>query len=218
MRLVPKCVALLVAVVSVPLVHAAECKYDRNEIDSFTSDWLVHTQKRMLTDRVNGFVGRVFGGSASEVLVRGVREGGLDYIALEIRLLKTYSSSPDTQDLREALSVGKGAKLMILMDDKSVVRLEAARDFRGKASYNVDSDGNYGVDARISILYNLDESNVESLTNNEAAVIRVAVDSGRLGLVGREGNINFGTNNKSKHFFRDAVTCLQQAAPAERPQ
>jgi len=195
--------------------HAAECKFDRVEVDSFTNERTVHTQKRMLTDRVNGFVGRVWGGKASEVLVRAISEGEKRYIAIEVRLLKTYSTPPDVEDLREALSVKEGAKLMVLMDDDSVIKLDADRDFSGKAGYDVDVDGNYGVDARITALYRLDEETANALTSGEALVIRVAVDSGRLGLSGRDASINFGTNSKSRYFFQDAILCLRQDHAAE---
>jgi hypothetical protein len=190
--------------------QAANCKADRVEVDPFTNERTVHTEKRMLTDRVNGFVGRVWGGNASEVLVRAISEGEKSFIAIEVRLLKTYSSSPSDEDLHEALNVKKGAKLLVLMDDDSVVKLYADRDFRTKAVYDVDVDGNYGVDARVTALYTLDEESADALTSGEAMVIRVAIESGRLGLSGRDNSINFGTNSKSKYFFKDAVLCLQQ--------
>jgi hypothetical protein len=195
--------------------RADECKFDRIEIDTFTKEKTVHTQKRMLTDRANGFVGRVFGGDASEVLMRGISEGGDRYIGVEVRLLKTYGTPIDTQDLREALLVKEGAKLMILMDDDSIVKLSADQDYRGKASVDVDADGNYAVDAEVTALYRLTDESAEALTSREAMVVRVAVDSGNLGLSGREANINFGTNSKSKSFFKDAIICLEQGAQLE---
>lgn len=195
--------------------YAAECKIDRVVVDSFTKERTVFTQKRMLTNRVAGFVGRVWNDNASEVLVRAISEGEKKYIALEVRLLKTFSSPPTDEDLREALNVKEGAKLLVLMDDDSVVKLYADRDTRAKAGYEVDVDGNYGVDARVTVLYGLDEETADALTRREAMVIRVAADSGRLQLSGRSDSINFGTNNKSKHFFKDAILCLQQFHSAE---
>jgi hypothetical protein len=190
--------------------QAAECKGVRVETDSFTNERTIHTENRMLTDRVNGFVGRVWGGKASEVLVRAISEGEKSYIAIDVRLLKTYSSSPSDEDLYEALNVKKGAKLMVLMDDESIVKLSTERDFRATARYDVDVDGNYGVDARVTALYTLDAESADALTSGEAMVIRVAIESGRLGLSGRDNSINFGTNSKSRHFFKEAVLCLQQ--------
>ena len=195
--------------------HAADCKVDRVEVDPFTNEKTVHTQKRMLTERVSGFVGRVLGGNASEVLMRAISEGEKRYIAIEIRALKTYSTPPTEEDLRAALNIEKGAKLLVLMDDDSVVKLYADRDFRAKTAYDVDTDGNYGVEARITALYTLDEETAEVLVSREAMVGRVAVESGRMGLGGREGSINFGTNSKSKLFFKDAILCLQQDHPAD---
>ncbi len=195
--------------------YAAECKIDRVEVDTFTKERTVVTQKRMLTDRVTGFVGRVWRGKASEVLVRAVSEGEKKYIALEVRLLKTFSSPPSDEDLSEALNVKEGAKLLVLMDDDSVVKLYADRQIRAEATYEVDPDGNYGVDAKFAALYRLDEETTEALTSQEAMVIRVAADSGRLQLSGRDDSINFGTNSRSKHFFKDAILCLQQFHSAE---
>ena len=119
------------------------------------------------------------------------------------------------RSLHEALNVKKGAKLLVLMDDDSVVKLYADRDFRTKAVYDVDVDGNYGVDARVTALYTLDTESAGALTSGEAMVIRVAIESGRLGLSGQDNSINFGTNSQSKHFFKDAVLCLQQDHSAE---
>jgi hypothetical protein len=205
---------LLVAQLAVA-APAAECEFDKVEVDSFTNERTVHTQKRMLTNRVDGFVGRVWGGKASEVLIRGISEGENQYIAIEVRLLKTFSTPPDDEDLREALSVKKGARLMVLMDDDSIVKLDADRAFNGKAGYDVDVDGDYGVDARITVLYRLDEESTHALISGEATVIRVAIDSGRLALSGRDASVNFGTNSKSRHFFEEAILCLQQGPSAE---
>jgi hypothetical protein len=195
--------------------QAADCEVDRVLVDSETNVMTVHTKKRMLTDRVNGFVGRVWGGAASEVLARGISEGEKRFIAIEVRLLRTYSSPPSDEDLHEALYVKQGARLSVLMDDDSVVKLHADRDSRAKTEYAVDVDGNYGVDARVTGLYTLDADSAEALTGGEAMVIRVAVESGRLGLSGLDNSINFGTNSKSKSFFKDAVLCLQQDHSAE---
>jgi len=191
-------------------VHAADCEVDRVLVDPVTNVMTVHTKKRMLTDRVNGFVGRVWGGGASEVLMRAVSEGENRFVSIEVRLLRTYSSSPSDEDLHEALYIKKGARLSVLMEDDSVVKLYADRDARAKAEYAIDTDGNYGVDARVTGLYTLDADSAGALTSGAAMVIRVAVESGHLGLSGRENSINFGTNSKSKYFFKDAVTCLQQ--------
>ena len=195
--------------------HAADCKVDRVEVDPFTNEKTVHTQKRMLTERVTGFVGRVLGGNASEVLMRAISEGEKRYIAIEIRALKTYSTPPTDEDLQAALNVKKDAKLLVLMDDDSVVKLYTDRDFRGKATYDVDTDGDYGVEAEITALYPLDEESAEALVSREAMVVRVEVESGRMDLGGREGSINFATNSKSKLFFKDAILCLQQDHSAE---
>lgn len=190
--------------------HAADCKVDRVEVDPFTNEKTVHTQKRMLTERVSGFVGRVLGGKASEVLMRAISEGEKRSIAIEIRALKTYSTPPTDEDLRAALNVKKGARLLVLMDDDSVVKLYADRDFRAQAAYDVDTDGDYAVEAKITALYALDEETAEALVSHEAMVVRVEVESGRMDLGGREGSINFGTNSKSRLFFKDAILCLQQ--------
>ena len=39
--------------------QADDCKGVKVEVDSFTNEMTIHTENRMLTDRVNGFVGRV---------------------------------------------------------------------------------------------------------------------------------------------------------------
>jgi hypothetical protein len=195
--------------------HAADCEVDRVLVDPLTNEMTVHTKKRMLTDRVNGFVGRVWGGAASEVLLRAISEGEKRFIAIEVRLLRTYSSPPSDEDLHEALYVKQGARLSVLMDDDSVVKLYADRDSRAKTEYAVDVDGNYGVDARVTGLYTLDADSAGALTSAAAMVIRVAVESGGLRLSGRENSINFGTNSKSRYFFKDAVLCVQQDHSAE---
>jgi len=195
--------------------QAAECKYDRIYVHETTNEKIVHTEKRMLTDRVEGFVGRVFGGKSSEVLVRGISYGEKDYISIEIRLRRTYASPPDSDDLSDALTVRENAKLMILMDDDSIVKLDAVREYKGKAKPWSNEDGSYDVDVNIAAAYRLDDETARSLTSGEAMVIRVEVDSGRLGLSGRNSNINFGTNSKSKSFFNDVVLCLQQEHAAE---
>lgn len=211
----PAVMLLLLIAQLLTSAHAADCEVDRVLVDSETNVLTVHTKKRMLTDRVSGFAGRVWGGAASEVLVRAISEGKKKFIAIEVRLLRTYSSPPSDDDLQEALNVKAGASLSVLMDDDSVVKLYADRDSRANTEYAVDVDGNYGVDARLTALYILDAETAEALTGGEAMVIRVAVDSGHLGLSGRDNSINFGTNSKSKYFFKDAVLCLQQDHSAE---
>lgn len=109
----------------------------------------------------------------------------------------------------------EGAKLLILMDDDSIIKLDAVREYKGKAKSRMDDDGTYDVDASIKPIYRLDDDIARSLTSGEAKVIRVEVDSGGLGLSGRNSNINFGTNSKSESFFKDAILCMQQERASE---
>lgn len=195
--------------------YAADCEFNRDEVNPATNERYVQTKRVMLTDRGVGFVSRVMKGHASEILASAVGKGSENYVLLQIRLQRTYAEMLNEDDLRDALTVPEGAKMMILMADDSIVSLHASQTAMAKTETGFDSDGNLTVGVRTAIFYGLDDSTAKVLAGQDAMVVRIAAKSGRMNLIGRENSINFGTTKTSKGAFKRAVLCLEQRLSAE---
>lgn len=196
----------------VPQLAAAanelECKYQEIEVDPFTKKPpYAATEKVRLTNWLMGVINRDKGHN-SEFQASAVRERDQDFIALKVRLRRKSGREPSGDDIRNGLIIAREAPLLILMADRSVVKLLSDADVTADTRYEIE-DGAYVIDTSTTIRYRLDASSAEQLTKQDAVRMRFNA-SGRLGFVNEGGNVDFTITDKARERFKQAIVCLQE--------
>ena len=205
---------LMMLLLLVPQLAAAastlECNYQEIEVDPFTKKPpYVATEKVRLTNWLMGVINRDRGDN-SEFQVSAVRERDQDFLALKVRLRRTSGREPSGEDIRKGLIVAKEAELLILMADRSVIKLYSDEAVTANTRYEIE-DGAYVIDTSTTIRYRLDSSAAEQLTQQDAVRMRFNA-SGRLGLVNQNGNVDFTITEKARKRFKEAIVCLHELA------
>jgi hypothetical protein len=209
---------LFALLVIVPHLAAAantpECRFQQIEVDPFTKKPpYVATEKVRLTNWLMGVINREKGRN-SEFQVSAVRERNQDFLALKIRLRRTSGKEPSGENIRNSLSVAKDAELLVLMADRSVIKLYSDEAVTGNTRYEID-DGAYVIDSSTTIRYRLDAGAAEQLTQQDAVRMRFNA-SGHLGFVGNGGKVDFEITKKARERFRQAIVCLQKLETVEQ--
>ena len=209
---------LFALLVLVPHLAAAantpECKYQQIEVDPFTKKPpYVATEKVRLTNWLMGVINRDQGHN-SEFQVSAVRERNQDFLGLKVRLRRTSGREPSGDDIRNGLIVAKEAELLILMADRSVVKLYSDEAVTANTRYEIE-DGAYVIDTSTTIRYRLNASSAEQLTQQDAVRMRFNA-SGRLGFVNQSGHVDFKITEKARERFRQAIVCLQNLETVEQ--
>ncbi len=203
---------LLALLILVPQLAAAakvpQCKYQQIEVDPFTKKPpYVATEKVRLTNWLMGVINREKGHN-SEFQVSAVREDDQDFLALKVRLRRTSGNAPGSEDVRKNLFVAREAELLVLMADRSVIKLYSDEAVTADTSYEIE-DGAYVVDSSTTIRYRLDAGAAEQLTKQDAVRMRFNA-SGHLGFVGNDGKVDFKITEKARERFKQAIVCLQK--------
>ena len=143
-----------------------------------------------------------------------VRELDQDFLALKVRLRRTSGREPSGDDIRNGLIVTKEAELLILMADRSVVKLYSDEAVTANTRYEIE-DGAYVIDTSTTIRYRLNASSAEQLTKQDAVRMRFNA-FGRLGFVNQSGHVDFKITEKARVRFRQAIVCLQELETVEQ--
>ncbi len=196
--------AILLMAAPAPFVHAAECNYESNYIDSFTRERHMSTYWDEMTSGLGEIFSDVFAGSASELHVAGMIDGEDDYLALKIRIVFERDYEPSVASLRYAYVIPTNALAEIVMDDDSVVDLYTDRRYIGKTHTEWDM-GNYDIETNVVALYTVDAKAREALSAQGAKAVRVTSTA---------GTHSFDVGSKSHGDIRQALRCL----PADIPR
>ncbi len=198
---------------SAPAANAGECRYETDEIDSFTKEQLFATKALRLMSWFKVVLDKSKGHN-STIRVSAIREGEQTFLALEVRLRKTSAEEPSGEDLRTGLTIPEGAELLILMADRSIVSLHSDKAVTANTRYEYD-EGNYLIKSSGTIRYRLDADTIEALSSQDATKVRFAGTSGRLRFVNEKGNVDFEITKKATGYFKDSILCLQQHGKPE---
>jgi hypothetical protein len=154
---------------SATVSNADECKFKINESDSFTG------QKDLLTKW------KAFRPTGNQAVNHGWMAGrvkdGKTFLALRIGIVE--------QPVRNPLIIPKGAKLLLLMADDSVVELSAYEETWVK-------------DRNVVILYELNDETLGALTVRGTSDIRVSTN---------QSDFDFNFGNKPTERMRHVLGC-----------
>jgi hypothetical protein len=167
-----KCMALLIATGILGLssiANAADCKYAENERDPFTDQRIVETKWKTFRPTGNEAVNHGW--------IAGWMKDGKNFLALRIGI-PAYSGGP--------LIIAKGAPLLLLMADDTVMELTAYQETWIK-------------NRNVVILYELNADTLAALTAQGTSDIRVTTNNG-------DHDFNFGSKPTDKIQF--VLGCL----------
>ena len=207
---------LMILLILAPQLAAAvvpECKYQEVEVDPFTKKPPYAATKYVrLTNWLMGVINRDQGHN-SEFQVSFVRARDQDFLALKIHLRRTSRREPSGDDLRNGLIVDKEAELLVLMADRSVLKLNSDETVTANTRYEIE-EGVYVIDSSAIIRYRLAPGAAEQLTKQDPVRMRFNA-SGRLGFVNKSGNIDFKISDNAGERFQEALVCLQKLEAVE---
>ena len=180
-------------------VNAAKCKYAQDEVDPFTGVKTLQTKWDQLTSTWMADMREIDGWIS--VLAVG------DQVTLWVKLdysIKT-PKEPAFGSLRDAIAIQKGAPLLILMADDSIIELPAINEVR-KDAYSVppweqsgDTD-KFVVRAVASIEYALSAEAIAALKAQHATDIRITAAN---------RNYDVEIHKKSLTNFHNAFACTE---------
>ena len=154
--------------------QAAKCKYEVNSVDKFTKVKTLKTKWASL-DPWSIIIG------SDSYLVAAISAGlNAESRTLGLQLIRQQSSSyrPRDYELRDVIVVPKGARLLVLMVDDTIVELPALHEVRASAGYAASNgqQTEFEIKTVAEINFALDESDVEALMKQEAKRIRVEAE------------------------------------------
>ena len=148
---------------AVATANAAKCKYNVDTVNHRTGEkvrWTKWNTFRLRQD---------------PVMLAVISEGDRKYLAL--RLTGSRGNRPDrptTAVLDSEMVVQKGAKLLVLMADETVLELHADQEVVANSYYNVKGNSTYDLFFAVIIKYELDADAFASLTAQRLKVLRLS--------------------------------------------
>jgi hypothetical protein len=112
---------------------------------------------------------------------------------------------PTKEYLDTAVSVKKGAKVLFLLEDGSIIELVADEDFAGDVRFTPPQTGandtkSYSITASVRMLLDLDADAVAALGSKGVTDIRVATT---------DGDIDVSAGRKPSRKILEELACVQ---------
>jgi hypothetical protein len=150
---------------------AAECKYEKNEIDKFTKAKVIETDWERLTTGAKFFA--TFSTYAS-VRVKGDET----FLRVKFALTEHEKYRPRQYQLNNRFTIAEGSPLLLLLADGTLVELQTSRGAKVTAKYTDPKDMEYVEDFQIEsageIQYTLDDASIAALTAQDVTNLRIA--------------------------------------------
>lgn len=181
---------------------AADCKYQTDSTDKFTKVRTLRTNWDSLMSWTTGFGADNYSDTYVSALSKGKGGSFNTYLSVQISAYKYSKYQPRDHELENLIVVPEGARLLIMMEDQSIVELQASRGETARSGYQAPGGdgGEYRITTVIAIGYTLDDSTADLLTAQNATHIRVET---------AEENHDVEIHKKSLGDIRKAVKCIQ---------
>ena len=178
--------------------NAAGCKYQENETDKFTKVVTRWTKWNALTNTWH------FSKTHHVPYVSVYSVDDDDQLLLKIETFIQERYPPDEIYLEEYLVVSRGAPLLIMMKDETILELPALNNVRA-GTHTAEDPGSgddsvtmYRTTGTAVIKYPLDDATKKALAEQPVSTIRVMTDN---------SNFDFEIHKKSVNDIAAAVEC-----------
>ena len=191
------CIGLaFAAIVASSDAAAADCKFDTDETDKFTKVRTLATRRESL----ESFWGDTVKDEQKDIYVSVWHRSGDHLLQLGIMFTSLVNRMPPPYELKNAIVIPKGSRLLVMMADGSIVTLLSKDAINKDAKATWTSIG-ATVNAGTTINYPLDDELMAALTHQGATKIRVeAADT----------QYDFKVHEKSLDDIGDAIRCIQE--------
>jgi len=181
---------------------AADCKYETDSTDKFTKVRTLRTNWDSMMSWTTGLGLEDYSDTYVSALLKGKGESTNTYLGVRISAYKYSKYRPRDYELENLIVVPDGARLLVMMDDESIVELQASRGEIARSSYEGPGGdgGGYLIKTVIAVGYTLDQSTADLLTAQNATHIRVET---------ADANHDVEIHKKSLGDIRQAVKCIQ---------
>ena len=185
--------------------NAAKCKFQEDSTDKFTKVRTLQTRWDPLESFFND-IGKTSGTTLTSY-VSAWHESGSTRLAIRVGLSSYSKRRPPDYELIDAVVIPEGARLMVMMADKTVVTLFAKEEMRFNSKLILPNTGSnvtseYAIDTYAFLNYPLDADTMANLTSQGATNLRVeAVDK----------NYDIEIHKKSFGDLKKAIECIQGA-------
>lgn len=189
------------ALLASPGAGAADCKYQTDSTDKFTKIRTLRTNWDSLMSWTTGFGSEDYSDTYVSALSKGKGESINRYLSVKISAYKYSKYRPRDYELENLIVVQEDARLLVMMEEQTIVELQASRGETARSSYQAPGSdgGEYSITTVIAIGYTLDESTANLLMAQNATHIRVET---------AEGNHNVEIHKKSLGDIKKAVKCI----------
>jgi hypothetical protein len=168
-RKLATCIATIAALTQVT-ANAADCKYEKNELDKFTKIRIIETDWERLSS-LPGF----FASFAAYASVR--TKGDEKFLSMKFSATEHDKYRPREYELRNRFTIAEGAPLKLLLGDGSIVELQSVRGVNVNARFTDPGDmtyiEEYQIDSKWSVEYVLDESAIAALSAQDVTHMRI---------------------------------------------
>jgi len=168
--------------------NAARCKFQTDTENVFTGEKIRWTKWS------------TFSMTSSSVVHSAILEGDRKFLGLRIRSGWSSSTRPTKAQLDNTLRIPADAKLLLLMDDESIIELHSEDAVIGDADYSVTDAGGFNVRASAIVKYPLDPSAMAALGSKRVKKARMTVGD-------KDRNWEFGKKGSKK--LMPEIECIQ---------
>jgi hypothetical protein len=169
--------------------NAAKCKYQTDTVHSITGEpvrWSKWASFTLTT--------------GAKIVHSAVVEGDRKYVGLRVPQRWSHDQRPTKEILDGMFSIPAGAKLMLKLDDDSIIELHTESEVIADADYGVHSSRNFPMTAIAVVKYALDDQAIAALTANRLTHMRLQTNNGDM-------DFTFGKKGAKKQ--QDTLACLK---------
>lgn len=191
LRIIPAALAV-VALGIANQSAAAGCSFEIDSIDKFTK---VHTRQTWW-DSLARLNQEIFG--ETQGYVAGVAINDERFLGFKLTFNWSQRTEPTPYELETAVVVPPGSPLLVLLEDETVVELQAGSKGEVSSDYVFES-GKFRIETTAIIRYPLTEQLAEALVAQKATDVRFVYKGGQYDMV---------IGKKSTGDIRQAVRCI----------
>lgn len=208
MKLIILAVSIFSFLLTSAAVDAASCKYEQNEIDSFTKEKIV-TTKWISMSNVLGRAFKKMADQQKKIAVAATRDGDENFITFKINMSRSTPYRPSQSKLRNALWIPRESRLTVTMSDESMTDIFTVKDARGDTHSSYD-DSSYLIATGIIVQFQLDDDEFSELTEQGISHLEFEANSGGAGF-SNDGSLTFKVGRKGRDALQRALNCVDQA-------
>jgi hypothetical protein len=184
--------------------NAADCKFEKNELDKFTKVKIVQTEWDRLTTGPKFF-------SPFAVYTSIRVKDDKTFLGIKLAMTEHDKYRPRAYQLNNRFTIAEGAELLLLMADGSIVELRTPTGMKINATYqdpkNMEYIEDFQIESAGALEYALDEATIAALAAQEVTHLRIA----GLTRYGNPYNTYFDVwvREKMMGSIRKAVNCAK---------